>query len=78
MAQKVNIVLVDDIDGAEATETISFGFSTAPPMKSTSATNSGPFCVRRSPPTSVTAARSAVLLDVVAAPRSLRRSGAAR
>lgn len=25
MAQKVNIVLVDDIDGAEATETISFG-----------------------------------------------------
>ena len=25
MAQKVNIVLVDDIDGSEATETISFG-----------------------------------------------------
>jgi hypothetical protein len=25
MAQKVNIVLVDDIDGSEATETVSFG-----------------------------------------------------
>jgi hypothetical protein len=25
MAQKVNIVLVDDIDGGEATETVSFG-----------------------------------------------------
>ena len=25
MAQKVNIVLVDDLDGSEATETISFG-----------------------------------------------------
>jgi hypothetical protein len=25
MAQKVNIILVDDIDGSEATETISFG-----------------------------------------------------
>jgi hypothetical protein len=25
MAQKVNIVLVDDLDGSEATETVSFG-----------------------------------------------------
>lgn len=25
MAQKVNIILVDDIDGSEATETVSFG-----------------------------------------------------
>ena len=25
MAQKVNIVLVDDVDGSEATETVSFG-----------------------------------------------------
>ena len=25
MAQKVNIVLVDDLDGTEATETVSFG-----------------------------------------------------
>ena len=25
MAQKVNIVLIDDLDGSEATETISFG-----------------------------------------------------
>lgn len=29
MAQKVNIVLVDDLDGAEATETVSFGLDGA-------------------------------------------------
>ncbi|MDQ6524727.1 Lsr2 family protein [Nocardioides sp. LHD-245] len=29
MAQKVNIVLVDDIDGSEATQTISFGLDGA-------------------------------------------------
>ena len=25
MAQKVNVILIDDIDGSEATETVSFG-----------------------------------------------------
>ncbi len=29
MAQKVNIVLVDDIDGSDATETVSFGLDGA-------------------------------------------------
>ena len=29
MAQKVNIVLVDDLDGSEATETVSFGLDGA-------------------------------------------------
>lgn len=29
MAQKVNIVLVDDIDGSEATQTVSFGLDGA-------------------------------------------------
>ena len=29
MAQKVNIVLVDDLDGTEATETVSFGLDGA-------------------------------------------------
>ena len=29
MAQKVNIILVDDLDGSEATETVSFGLDGA-------------------------------------------------
>ncbi len=46
MAQKVNIVLVDDLDGTEADETVSFGLD-GRPTRSTSTTPMHRPCVRR-------------------------------
>ena len=58
MAQRVNIVLVDDIDGSEATETVSFGLDGTSYEIDLNDKNAPPSATRW-PGTSGTPARSA-------------------